>query len=116
AFLISKFIGGVAMNRDHDGDPKGRDPLVVVDPEKQRAALKFLQDHLLTDRTFTFSPKLLRRLASDRWVHWGAYGGRTNPVGAPIHERILAIQRVALEQTPDSATLARIPNHPLKHR
>ena len=39
AFLVSKFIGGVSMHRDHVDDPNGRDPLVVVPPEKQRAAL-----------------------------------------------------------------------------
>jgi hypothetical protein len=113
-FLISKFIGGVSMHRDHAGDPKGRDPLVVVSPDKQREALRFLQEHILTDRPFRFSPKLLRRLASDRWMHWGSYGAIMNPVEYPIHERILAIQRVVLDHALDTDVLARIQNNALK--
>ena len=115
AFLISKFVGGVSMYRDHAGDPKGRDPFVVVAPQKQREALKFLQQHILTDRPFHFSPKLLRRLGSDRWVHWGSYNGILGAVEYPVHDRILAIQKVVLEHTLDAAVLARIQDNALKH-
>jgi hypothetical protein len=115
AHLISKFIGGVSMHRDHAGDAKGRDPFVVVPPDRQRAALKFLQEHILTDRPFRFSPKLLRRLGSDRWVHWGSANGIRGPVEFPLHERILAIQKVVLEHTLDAAVLTRIQDNSLKH-
>jgi hypothetical protein len=114
-YLIAKFIGGVAMHRDHAGDPGGRDPLMVVPPDKQREALRFLQDHILTDRPFHFSPKLLRRLASDRWLHWGSYGAIAAPVEYPIYERILAIQRVVLDHALDPEVLARIQNNALRH-
>ena len=114
-FLISKFIGGVSMHRDHVGDPNGRDPLVVVPPEKQRAALAFLQAHILTDKPFQFSPKLLRRLATDRWMHWGNYNSMSTSVEYPVHERVLAIQRVVLEHALDGGTLARIQNNSLRH-
>ncbi len=114
AFLISKFIGGVSMYRDHAGDPKGRDPFVVVPADKQRAALKFLQEHILTDRPFHFSPKLLRRLGSDRWVHWGSYNGVLGNVEYPVHERILAIQKVVLDHALDSSVLARIQDNALR--
>ncbi|MFO0928976.1 MAG: zinc-dependent metalloprotease [Gemmataceae bacterium] len=114
AFLIAKFVGGVAMHRDHDGDPNARDPFIVVDPDKQRAALKFLQEHILTDRPFRYSPKLLRRLASDRWVHWGAERNLFSEVDYPIHERILEIQQVVLQHALDGSTLARVQNNALK--
>jgi hypothetical protein len=71
AYLVSKYVGGEHINRDHRGDPNGRDPLVPVTPAKQREALKFVQDHVLTDKPFQFSPELLKRLAVDRWSHWG---------------------------------------------
>src|SRR5262249_47647290 len=115
AFLIAKFIGGVSMHRDHARDPGGPHPPVVGAPDKQREAPRFLPEHLLTDRPFHFSPKLLRRLASDRWMHWGSYGAITNPVEYPIHERILAIQRVVLDHALDTDVLARIQNNALKH-
>jgi hypothetical protein len=114
AHLISNFIGGVAMHRDHAGDAGGRDPLVVVNPDKQRAALKFLQEHILTDKPFQFSPKLLRRLASDRWLHWGNERTVLRPVEYPIHENILAVQRVVLQHTFNASVLRRIQNNVLK--
>ena len=70
-YLVSAYIGGVHMNRDHRNDPDGRDPFVPAKSDKQREALKFLQEHVLSDKTFQFSPELLRKLASDRWMHWG---------------------------------------------
>jgi hypothetical protein len=106
AYLVSCFVGGVSMHRDHHADPKGRDPLVPVPPDKQRSALKFLQTHLLADQAFHFSPELLRRLAADRWWHWGNDGVLFSPVEFPIHERLLAIQRVVLEQLLDPRVLA----------
>lgn len=114
AFLIAKFVGGVRMHRDHVGDPSGRDPFVVVDADKQRAALKFLQDHILTDKPFQFSPKLLRKLAADRWLHWGSARGIMGPVEYPLHERILAIQQVVLEHALDGGVLRRIQNNEMK--
>jgi hypothetical protein len=114
AFLISKFVGGVQMHRDHPGDPNARDPFVVVDPEKQRAALKFLQDNILTDRPFQFSPKLLRRLAAKRWMHWGVGMEVMQPLEFPVHERVLAIHRVVIGQMLNGRVLARVQNNTLK--
>jgi hypothetical protein len=114
AELVARFVGGVSMHRDHAGDPNGRDPIQPVSADKQRAALKFLQEHILTDRPFQFSPKLLRRLAADRWVHWGNTRMVSGPVEYPVHERILAIQRQVLEQALDAGVLARIQNNALK--
>src|SRR5262249_40913590 len=111
AYLISKHVGGEHAHRDHKGDLKARDPLVPVSWSKQRQALKFLQDHIFSDKPFQFPPELLRRLAVERWYHWGADTGSTD---FPLHERILGIQRVALNQLLSPATLRRIQNNALK--
>jgi hypothetical protein len=111
AYLISKHVAGEEVHRDHRSDPKGRDPLVPVTPAKQREALKFLQDHLFSDKTFQFPPELLRRLAVERWYHWGTYPGSTD---FPLHERILGIQRVALNKLLDPAVLRRVQDNALK--
>jgi hypothetical protein len=113
AFLVSKYIGGETMNRDHKGDPGGRDPFIPVKSAKQREALKFLQEHILTDRSFQFSPQLLRRLAADRWLHWGTNTG-LSPVEYPLHERVLAIQKIVLDHTLDADVLRRIEDNTLK--
>jgi hypothetical protein len=111
AYLISKYVGGEHANRDHRDDPSGRDPLVPVAAAKQRAALKFLQEHTFSDKPFRFPSELLRRLAVERWYHWGARPGSTD---YPLHERILDIQRLALDQLFSSDMLRRIQSNALK--
>jgi hypothetical protein len=113
AHLIANHIGGEYVNRDHRGDPNGRDPLVPVKATKQREALKFLQENILTDKTFQFSPQLLRQLAADRWMHWGT-NTMSSRVEYPLNERILGIQRVVLEHVFDPRVLSRVQNNALK--
>lgn len=114
AFLVAYYVGGEYMHRDHRGDPKGRDPFVPVKGAKQREALKFLQDHILNDKPFQFTPELLRKLAADRWRHWGNERMTSSVVEFPLYERILAIQRVVLEHAFDAEVLSRIQNNALK--
>jgi hypothetical protein len=111
AYLVSRHIGGEYAHRDHRDDPKGRDPLVPVTAAKQRAALKFLQDNIFSDKPFQFPPELLRRLAVERWYHWGAYPGSTD---FPLHDRILGIQRLAMNQLLSTSALRRIQNNSIK--
>jgi hypothetical protein len=111
AYLISKYVGGEYAHRDHRDDPQGRDPLVPVTGAKQREALKFLQEHLFSDKPYQFSPEMLRRLAVERWNHWGTFPGSTD---FPVHDRILSIQRVALHQLLSPGLLRRIQSNALK--
>jgi hypothetical protein len=111
AYLISKYVGGEHVHRDHRGDPKGRDPLVPVNCAQQREALKFLQEHLFSDQSFQFPPELLRRLAVERWYHWGTWPNSTD---FPLYDRVLGIQRLALNRLLSPAALRRIQNNALK--
>jgi hypothetical protein len=111
AYLISKYVGGEHAFRDHRGDPKARDPLVPVTSAKQRAALKFLQEHTFSDKPYQVPPEVLRRLAADRWYHWGNMPSSTD---FPLHDRVLAIQRVALNQLLNPSVLRRIQSNTLK--
>ncbi|MBL8868112.1 MAG: zinc-dependent metalloprotease, partial [Planctomycetia bacterium] len=80
-----------------------------VKSEKQRDALKFLQENILSDKSFNFPPELLRKLATEKWTHWGtrmAFGSGEYPV----NQRVLAIQETVLDELLDPATLARIQN------
>jgi hypothetical protein len=114
AYLVAYYIGGEYVHRDHRGDPKARDPFVPVKGAKQREALKFLQEHILNDKPFQFTPELLRKLAADRWSHWGNERIVFSDVDFPLYERILAIQRIVLEQAFDPDVLSRIQNNALK--
>jgi hypothetical protein len=114
AHLVSNYVGGEHMHRDHVGDPNGRDPFVPAKSAKQREALKFLQEHILTDKSFQFSPQLLRRLGADRWMHWGNDRALMSSVDFPVYERVLNIQRVVLNHVYDPSVLRRIQNNALK--
>ncbi len=114
AYLITRFVGGEYMHRDHRGDPSGRDPFIPVKADRQREALGFLQEHFLTDKAFQFSPPLLRKLAADRWVHWGNEHALYAGVEYPLHQRILRIQQIVLDHVFDAEVLARIQNNSLK--
>jgi hypothetical protein len=114
AYLMTRYVGGEYMHRDHRGDPSGRDPFVPVPSAKQREALKFLQEQFLTDKAFQFSAELLRKLAADRWVHWGNEHVLFTDVEYPLHERLLRIQQIVLDHMFDSEVLARIQNNSLK--
>src|SRR6185295_6594345 len=59
-------------------------------------------------------PQLLRRLAVDRWSHWGNEYSIYAGVDYPVYERILSIQRIVLSEVLSSATLARVQNNALK--
>jgi hypothetical protein len=113
AYLTSQFVGGEYAYRDHRGDPDAHDPFVPVAAEKQRLALKFLQEHLLSDSRFKFPPALLRKLAPDRWSHWGNERAFSS-VDYPLHDRILSIQRMVLSQLLAPATLRRVQDISLK--
>jgi hypothetical protein len=109
---MSNFVGAECTHRDHRGDPSARDPFVPITGAKQREALKFVQDHILTDKPFQFSPDLLRKLAADRWSHWG--NDNFSAVDFPVYERILGIQKVVLRQVFDPSVMSRILNNSLK--
>ncbi len=85
-----QYVGGHYANRDHKGDPNGRDPVVPVEAAKQREGLKWVCDHIFSDRHFDIDPQLLRRMAASRWMHQGAYPA--GDLSIPYHEIVLNVQ------------------------
>jgi hypothetical protein len=117
SFLAASHIGGQSVSRDHKGGKQSHDPIVPVKGAKQREALTFLSDQILSDKAFKFSPALLRKLASERWYHWGneslfSFGG--GGTDYPLHERILGIQKIVLNQCLAADVLSRLQNQELE--
>jgi hypothetical protein len=107
--LAARFVGGSALNRDHKGDANARDPFVPTPAGQQREALAFLKEQILTDAAFDFPPDLLRKLAADRWVHWG----NTRAAMAteyPVVDRALAMHQAVLDELLNGDTLSRVQN------
>lgn len=110
--FASRNIGGVYVNRDHKGDANAKAPYVIVSAEKQREALKVLEDQVFNDKPFQFPPELYNHLSASRWSHWG-----TNDVlrqDYAVHEVIAMWQDRILQQLLSSLTLDRLHDSELK--
>ena len=108
AYMAGSFIGGHEVSRDFKGGENAHDPVTPVPGAKQREALRFLADKVLSCASFQFPPSLLRRLTTENWYHWGdesLYGGS---VDYPVYGRVLAIQRIVLNRCLNGAVLSRL--------
>jgi hypothetical protein len=112
AYVGSSYLGGEQISRDFKGGENAHDPITPVSGAKQREALNFLVENILSDQAFQFSPKLLRRLTSEHWYHWGSpmwfFGSDNN-----VNDRVLRIQQIVLRQCFNAGALKRIQNQQL---
>jgi hypothetical protein len=109
ALLVStKYLGGATTARDHRGDPHARPAVTTVPAERQREALAFIAESGFGERAFQFRPDLLRHLAPERWMHWGASPSAQGRADFPLHDWALAQQGSLLEQLVAPVVLSRI--------
>jgi hypothetical protein len=108
AYLASQYIGGQSVHRDFKGTEKARDPVTPIAGARQREALRFLVEQVLSDKAFGFSPAMLRKLFSESWQD-GPYVSSRN-MGYPIYRTVLAVQELVLDHCLDSGVLERIQN------
>lgn len=87
---VGRYIGGQYFSRSHRGDPNAPPPFVLVEAAKQRAALKFIEEHLFSEDAFRFPPEVLNHLAPSRWWHDGSNVSFT--MDFPVHELIGMLQ------------------------
>ncbi len=112
-YIAARYVGGAHVNRDHRGDPNGRAPVQVVAAKKQRDALELVCERVLSDKAYDIPPDLLTKLAAGRWTHWGTDDWGED-LGYPIHERVLAFQRMTLSLLLGPDTLERVLDAELK--
>ncbi|HEV3166041.1 MAG TPA: zinc-dependent metalloprotease [Isosphaeraceae bacterium] len=111
AFLAASHVGGQSVSRDHKGSKNAHDPILPAKGAKQREALKLVVEEILSDKAFKFSPALLRKLANERWYHWGNEGMfSSGGVEFPIYQRVLSIQQIVLGQCLAADVLSRLQN------
>ncbi len=107
-----KYIGGQYQSRNHRGQPDAHDPMIPVPAVRQREALDFIAQRAFAADAFAVSPKLLNRLAPDRWQHWGMadnFGMWTGPrLDYDLDDKALAIQTGLLNAMLSPNLLARL--------
>ena len=108
-YLSTQYIGGEYTSRAHRDEPNGKTPFEPIPLAKQREALKLIQEEVLSDQAFKFSPELLKRLSPEHWMDddaffwWDSYQ-------FPLYERVLSIQRIVLSRFLDPSVLKSIQN------
>ena len=85
---------------------------MIVEPQKQREALDFLEQQVFGPEAYQFPQKLYNFLAPIFWRHWGME--TTMRADFPVHETVLQSQDRVLGQLLATATLARLLDSELK--
>jgi hypothetical protein len=104
-----KYVGGQYLNRDHVGDPNGRQPFTNVPRAQQREALALLVDRVFAERALAVPRTVLQQLGSNRWLQdWNAKLNWDGRLDFPFHEQAVALQGAVLSQLLHPARLSRI--------
>ncbi|MFM8558601.1 MAG: zinc-dependent metalloprotease [bacterium] len=109
AGMAVKYVGGSYMSRIERGQPNEKDPVEPVPAAKQREAVDFLSRSVWATDAMSAPGSLLRRLAPNRWSHWGqgmgVFAGRQD---YGWNDRVLAVQGSLLNAVTAPALLARL--------
>ncbi|WP_437192461.1 zinc-dependent metalloprotease [Planctomicrobium sp. SH527] len=112
ANIAVRYPGGVELSRDHKPEKPedARAPFVTVSPEKQREAMKLINDSAFAPPAV--NGKELNFLAASRWSHWGT----SEPIrqDIAIHDDILLRQDIILGNLLSSLRLSRIQDNEFK--
>ena len=114
ADLVASYVGGQSVSRHHKGDKDALDPILPIAGDKQRAALAFLTENVFSDGAFKFSPALLRRLSKEHWDMGIGSSGWGGMMGSPVNDRVLGIQKIALNQVLAGSVLGRLQQQELQ--
>ena len=101
---VSRYVGGVTIDRAMQGQPGGGAPFTPVDRAEQRRAMDFLARKIFAPDAFMASADLYRHLQQQR-RGWDFRGQTEDP---KIHARALTIQRGALDHLLNPVVMTRI--------
>jgi Met-zincin len=108
ALNVPKYIGGIRNYRDHVGDPGGRLPYDPVPAAEQRAAMAFMNKEIFGANAFRLPPRLLNKLAVERFPDIEGTFWTMDRIDLPIHTVVLALQSVAMDRLYHPIVLGRL--------
>ena len=111
----AKFIGGIHFSRNHIGDPNQKNPLIVVNPDKQREALEFINNRIFNKEAFQFDQEVLNKLSPERYDDFRNYVWRLDRIDYPIHTVIKRIQAGALYSIFHPRRILRLQDNELRY-
>jgi hypothetical protein len=104
AATVSRWIGGVYVDRAMAGQPGGGDPFRPVERSRQKQAMQVLSAKLFAPDAFDVADGLWRKTAPQR-RGFSHFGSTEDP---KIHDAVLASQKGALDHLLNPAVLKRI--------
>ena len=104
ANVISRYIGGVYVDRGFAGQPGATTPYAPVPVDDQKRAMQALEQHVFASDAFESSASLYDHLQVQR-RDFDLFGQTEDP---KVHERVLGIQQGVLRFLLDHVTLTRI--------
>jgi hypothetical protein len=104
AAVVSRWIGGVYVDRAMAGQDGGGDPLRPVEKSKQKRAMQVLNANLFAPDAFEVDEDLWRRTAPER-RGFDHFGSTEDP---KIHDAVLATQKSVLDHLMNPVVLKRI--------
>jgi hypothetical protein len=104
AGVVSRFIGGVYVDRAVPGQDGGDDPFHSVERDKQRQAMSVLADQLFAPDAFSAPAELYRHTAQQR-RGFNHFGTTEDP---KVHDAVLAVQKSVLDHVMHPVVLKRI--------
>jgi hypothetical protein len=105
--MMSNWLGGAFIHRDHKGDKTARTPIEAVPAAAQRAALSWIINSSFRDDAFGLTPAILQRIKADSLVSDEGFRGYQEPTFA-VHDKIMGLQSSVLTMLMNPTRLRRI--------
>lgn len=104
ASVVSRYVGGVYVNRGMVGQPGAEPPYTAVDAKTQRRAMQVLRDSLFAPGIADTAAPALRYLAQQR-RGFNFFGDNEDP---KVHDTLLAVQGATLDHLLHPSVLKRL--------
>jgi len=102
--VVSRYIGGVYIERSNPQDPNRKEPYSPAPSEEQRRAMSVLSKYAFSSEAFPINSELLSKVQLERRM-FDLRGEHEDP---QIHKIILSIQNKVLDHILNAWTLSRI--------
>ena len=102
--VVSRYIGGVYVERSNPQDPNRKEPYTPTPSEEQRRAMSVLSKHAFSSEAFPINASLLSKVQLERRM-FDLRGEHEDP---QMHKIILGIQNKVLDHILNAWTLSRI--------
>ncbi|RKX26228.1 MAG: hypothetical protein DRP45_04075 [Candidatus Zixiibacteriota bacterium] len=108
AQIAPKYVGGIDHLRSHIGDPNGRAPFKVIPASRQREAVALIKDLVFAADAFDLPAGLANKLQAE---NMDTFSRGPSQIDYPWHQRVLAVQNMALANLYGTYVLGRLVNN-----